>query len=182
MFASLIILGLGLAAPARAWMVKSDSAATARGLRAESDRLPACVRETVARRLRVVLAVPRALTFPIDAHSWPTNGVMLLTTDRAPELRKTAYLHELGHFYDWETGTSKGAAFRAALAADFASMDSTGRAEEKPLSDPQEAFAELFAARFRGPDYFRADHYEVWRFPATRTLVDRAICADAVTR
>src|SRR5258708_446750 len=105
--AFMVAIALLVAIPAHAFMVKSDSAATARGLRAQADSLPPCVRSVVERRLRVVLAMPRVLKFPIDAHSFFLQGVMLIATDRPPELLKTAYAHELGHFYDWDTDSSK---------------------------------------------------------------------------
>lgn len=162
---------LTLAAPAQAWIVKSDSVATARGLRAEANTLPPCVRTVVERRLRVVLAVPHALKFPTDAHSFFAQGVMLLTTDRPPELLKTAFAHELGHFYDWELRISGTPRFRAALAADFAAMNDKERYEERYLRDPQEAYAELFAAHFRGASYWLDDHYDVWAYPATNVIV-----------
>jgi hypothetical protein len=111
--------------------------------------------------------------WPNDATSWP-QGFMILNTAMTP--LDTAYIHELGHYYDWETGISGSPAFRAALEADFSTFSAKEAYNEKFLHDPQEAFAELFAAHFRGDAYWGTDYYDVWMFPKTKQVVEESLC------
>lgn len=119
-------------------------------------------------------AAPHLTKPPVDATSWP-QGFMALSVNPAMD---TAYIHELGHYYDWVKGVSKSPEFRAALDDDFKAMTPEQAKQSSYLRDPQEAFAELFAAHFRGDAYFKTDHYEPAWFPETRELVLKCLCSD----
>lgn len=174
---SLISLLLG-SQPAWGWAIKAPPAVVER-LRADEATLPACVLAEVSKRLRVVYAAPKLTKWPNDATSWP-QGFMVLNTDMEP--LDTAYIHELGHYYDWVVGVSGRPEFLAAHAEDFAAMDKAEESRERFLLDPAEAFAELFAAHFRGDAYWKTDYYDAWRFPATKQAVLNSLCSDTPAR
>jgi hypothetical protein len=167
-----------LAAPACAWEVKSAAGVQpglATELRADAAALPTCVRQIIARRLRVVVLVPGAglLSTMIDATSF-RNGVMVLNVHTEP--MRTAFLHELGHYYDWGVGISETPEWRAAVAADFRGMSPKLRRETAYLASPREAFAELFAAHFEGDEYYTHDWYHVAAMPHASALLTARLC------
>jgi hypothetical protein len=169
-----------LAAPTRAWEIKSAvdvRPELAAELRVDAAALPICAQKIIARRLRIVLladSIPGTVESQmIDATSFQ-NGIMVLNIH--VDSVRTAFLHELGHYYDWGVGISNTPEWRAAVAADFRDMSPTLRRETAYLVRPDEAFAELFAAHFEDDEYYAHDWYHVAAMPHASALLAARLC------
>lgn len=165
---------------AHAWSIKGQPAGTVDRLVNESEALPDCAFVAISKRLKTVYVRPMDLgniyDHRIDGMSWPSSGITVM--DSRVDGLDNAYVHELGHWYDWTERVSKRPSFRTALKADFAAMTPAQFDSQNYLQDPQEAFAELFAWHFRGQAYFEHDHYRPDLFPQTRAELVRQICQD----
>jgi len=140
---------------------------------ADWNALPACVQQTADEKLRRVI-ITRKWDERLDATSFK-NGNMILAW-RGKHLLDTAFLHEVGHYYDWATGLSTMAAWHEALDADFAAMTPEQRHDAEYIHSSQELAAELFAAHFLGKRYFLADHYQVQLFTHSMPILKKCLC------
>lgn len=161
------------------WKVLNAGPATVMRLYKDANKLPKCAQMAVDKRLRFVLfrrETPGPDNGFKDATSFK-NGLMLMSFLPGATL-DTAFIHELGHYYDWEYHVSLTKEWRDALALDFSEMSPELRREEDYIHDPAEAFAELFSAKFMGDRYYVGDHYHVGLFQHTSQLLETSLCKD----
>jgi hypothetical protein len=178
--AVMIAVAVLQSAPTRAWEIKSVTRAQpglATELRVYAATLPPCAQKIIATRLRIVLladSIPGTVESQvIDATSFQ-NGIMVLNISKSSV--RTAFLHELGHYYDWGVGISNTPKWRAAVVADFRGMSPELRQDMGYLANPAEAFAELFAAHYEGNEYYAHDWYHVAAMPHASALLTARLC------
>lgn len=176
--AAIVIVLLLLSSPsfARVWKVNGPPQADDLII-AEWYKLPNCIQADVDLKLRKIVLVPKdSLGKGIDARSYK-NGIMLLVW-QGKALTTTAFLHEIGHYYDWANNDiSKAPAFAEAINLDYAlTMDDGEPGDNNYIRQPGEAFAELFATLFRGEAYFTVNHYDTDDMPRSMQWVKNSLC------
>jgi len=154
--------------------------------------LPKCIQKVVNKRLKKV-AVRRGFEeYPINAESYRFGFTVIEVRDENiwSELLHhyfkfhrpidNEFVHEVGHQYDWEQGDiSRLPEFQNAVKRDFKLMTPEESDHNKYLQNPSEAWAELFAVKFNGVDYFEQDgHFNPELFPNSRTLLNSYLCKD----
>lgn len=161
------------------WTVKGTAEEEAR-VRAAAWKVPACTQETIERGLDEVIVVPPHRLdrkgMRIDATSFRHTKHTYI--DRSVLSDESVITHEMGHFYDWKNHESDHALFKVSLDADFADMSELQRTRNHYLQIPEEAYAELFALRAVGPDYYfrLRHHYDLELLHRSYHVLEATLC------
>lgn len=168
-----------LAGPALAWTVKG-SADEEREVRVAADKVPPCAQSIIARELDSIIVVPKHRLdrddMRIDATSFRFTHHTYI--DRAVLDDQSVIAHEMGHFYDWYMHDSQHLLFQESLRADFADMSDVQKEHNRYLETPEEAYAELFALRAVGHDYYfkLPHHYDLELLHRSQHVLDATFC------
>lgn len=156
-------------------------------LKKDYDKLPLCVQKKIEERLHVVILGNHALPWPIDARSWP-QGVMLLEISDDHILKDgtrfirpldNEFIHELGHYYNWALNTpTLDSYWKNAVKEDWELLNPAQQKYNYYMAHPEELFAEMFAEKFRGVNYYDYDHYDINLFVNSRIIFDNLVCED----